>query len=488
MLANKELEPVERTELALVRERRKGGKLAKIRRLLTERVLLAAFLLEAFIGGLALCATVPPFGGLDEPWHWFRTLQVARGIAFAPRLGPNNWGGSVDLHDVNLAYWFAQHYEKAKPISKQEARSLSASLNAKPAENAVIGFPSTASFSPIAYLPAAVPLFTARHLHLKPLTQVAFGRVGQLCIYILLVAITLWIFPAGRLVMAALLTMPTLVHLASCFSSDPVNFGMISLLIASCLRLHSDRASILQGWRGPALFGLVVMTGTLKITYLPLSFMILLAPARCFSSRRLRLLFVGSALAACWTLALSWNLHYNFNPGLYWHQGGDPKAALAFVVKHPILTLNGVYQMVYWNGWFLWTDMDVRFGGHAVPFNYFSPWPLPALEAVGLLTVALLSGVKGGYPRIVLACWISMAAVTILTLAAFRLNYGPPEVSTIFGLQGRYFVPAALLGLLGLVYVTPPVRVAGLGPAALLLCTHAVSLAFGVDHYLTLWH
>ncbi len=182
---------------------------ALTRRLATERSLLVVFLLEAFVVGLILCATVPPFGGLDEPWHWFRTLQVARGVAFAPRLGPNNWGGSIDLHDVDFAYWFAQRFGAQQPILKQDARAVSRALNAKPAENSVIGFPSTASFSPIAYLPAAVPLFAARHLHLEPLTQVAFGRLGQLCVYILLVAATVWTLPAGRLVAAAVLTMPT---------------------------------------------------------------------------------------------------------------------------------------------------------------------------------------------------------------------------------------------------------------------------------------
>ena len=457
------------------------------RRFVTERAVLIAFLIEAFVGGLALCATVPPFGGLDEPWHWFRSLQVSRGVVFAPRLGPNDWGGAIDSHDVTFAYWFAERFGKPPPVSKHDARTVSASLNAKPAENIVIGFPSTASFSPTAYLPAGVTLFAARHLHLAPLTQVATGRVGQLCSYILLVAATLLVLPAGRLVAAGLLTMPTLIHLASCFSSDPVNIGIVSLLTAACLRLHVDPTATLHGWRGPALFGLIVLTGTLKITYVPLSFLALLCPERCFPNRRSRLAFIGAAVAACWAVALSWTLHYDFVPGLYWHAGGDPKAALAFVARHPMLTLNGVYQLVYWAGWFLWTDMDVRFGGHATPFNFFAPSPLAALEAAGLLALASLSGVAGRHPRIVIACWTGMFVVTAAVLAAFRLAFGPPEVSTINGLQGRYFAVATLLGLLGLAYAVPPVRNVRLAVSAFVFCSHAVGLAYGAGHYTTLW-
>ena len=458
-----------------------------IKRLFTERVLLAAFLLEAFIGGLALCATVPPFGGIDEPFHWFRSLQVSRGVIFAPRLGPNNWGGLIDLHGVTSAYWFAENFEKSRPIAKHDAQAVSASLSAKPAQNSVISFPSTASFSPIAYLPAAIPLFAARHLHLPPLTQVAVGRIGQLCFYILLIAATLWILPAGRLVAAGVLTMPTQVHLASCFSSDPVNIGIVSLLIASCLRLRADRAATVHGWRGPALYGVIDLTGTLKLTYLLLRLMAFLCPDRCFATRRLRMAFIGSAIVVSWVLALSWAVHYNFVPGPYWHQGGDPKAALAFVVKHPLLTLQGVYHMAYWHAWYLWGDMDIRFGGQAAPFNFFAPPPLAALEATGLLTLALLSGVRGRHPRIVIACWTGAFIVTAAVLAAFRLAYGPPDVSLILGLQGRYFAPAVLLGLFGVIYAARPIPAARFAAAAFVLCTHAAGLAYAVDRYSTLW-
>ncbi len=230
----------------------------------------------------------------------------------------------------------------------------------------------------------------------------------------------------------------------------------------------------------------MVLTGTTKITYVPISFLVFLVPVRCFSGRRSRLVFICSALAMCWAVALSWIVHYDFNPGLYWRQGGDPKAALAFVLGHPLSTLNGFWQMVYRAGWYLWTDMDVRFGGHAAPFHYFAPFPLPALEAMGLIGLALLSGVKGRHRRIVLACAMGCLTVTVLVAAAFRLTYGPPDSSTIFGLQGRYFVPATLLGLLALAYAVPPIRGARLA-AALVLCTHAAGAAYGINHYLQLW-
>ena len=215
--------------------------------------------------------------------------------------------------------------------------------------------------------------------------------------------------------------------------------------------------------------------------------MLFLCPQGCFSGRRRRLAFVCSAVFICWAVALSWAAHYDFVPGAYWHQGGDPKAALRFVVGHPWLTLNGVYRLVYWAGWYLWTDMDVRFGGHAAPFNFFAPSPLAALEAAGLLTLALLSGVRNRQPRIVIACWAGAFVVTASVVAAFRLGYGPPDDSTIFGMQGRYFALAVLLGLLGLVHAVPPVRAPRLAAFAFVFCTHATVLAYGLGQYSMLW-
>jgi hypothetical protein len=60
--------------------------------------------------GFRLVFDVPPMGGLDEPFHWQRSVQIASGHFLADRQGPDDWGGAIDGNSYN--YFIPIFYER----------------------------------------------------------------------------------------------------------------------------------------------------------------------------------------------------------------------------------------------------------------------------------------------------------------------------------------------------------------------------------------
>lgn len=422
--------------------------------------------------GVMLAFRAPPMAGFDEAFHWRRALQLAALHPLARRLGPNDWGGRLDGRALAFETRADQAIAAGAPMSVAELSALSDRLSRMPRGSVMVSFPSTASFSPLAYLPAALGIDAARALRLGPLSQLRAGRLANLLAYLLLVRGVVRVLPLGRLAALALLTGPTALHLASSFSADPLCNALPALLAACCLRLHlhPDRLPP-RGWR-VGLVLLVVLVGLLKPIGFVLSGLVLLVPSGCFATVRGAWMFRAAAVLACCAATLAWNLAYPFVPGRYWHTGAAPHLAVQAMLRAPwhaalVLLRNG------WNDrWFWWVDGWGRFGGGPGPYHFTVPAPLAGVFLSAVVALAALDrpGSRPARPTAALLALLAAGYVALLLLA-FRIGYGPPLSDFIDGVQGRYLLLPELLLLLCLALVLPArVRAARLAPVLLAGC------------------
>ncbi len=463
----------------------RGGEAASV------RVLLACVVTI----GVILAFRVPPMGGFDEAFHWRRALQLSALHPLARRLGPNDWGGRLDARAMAFETQADEAIAAGTPMSQS---ALSGRLSKAPPGSAIVSFPSTASFSPLPYVPAALGIATARGLHLGLLSQLHAGRLGNLLAYLSLVWCVVRVLPLGRLAALALLTGPTTLHLASSFSADPLCNALPALLAACCLRahLHPDRLPP-RGWRA-GLIVLLVLVGLLKPTAFVLSGMVLLVPSGFFATGRGMWLFRAGGVLACCVTTAAWNLAYPFVPGRYWHTGAEPHLAVQAMLRAPthavlVLLRNG------WNDrWFWWVDGWGRYGGGPGPYHFTVPASLAGVFLSAVVALAALdrSGSQPAHPAV--AAWLAFlaAAYVVVLLLAFRIGYGPPLSDFIDGVQGRYLLLPALLLLLSLALVLPPwVRAARLAPLLLApvllagcLLPDLGAAVVALGHYAALWH
>ncbi len=443
--------------------------------------------------GIILVFRVPPMGGFDEAFHWRRALQVAALHPLARRLGPNDWGGPLDARAMAFEAGADQTIAAGALSSVTGMAALSDRLSQAPRTEAVASFPSTASFSPLAYLPAALGIDAARLLHLGLLSQVRAGRLGNLSAYLLLVWAVLRVLPLARLAALALLTGPTALHLASSFSADPISNALPALFAACCLRLRfqPDRLPP-RGWMA-GLLALLVLVGLLKPTGVVLSVLVLLVPSERFATERASWLFRVGAAVACCAAALAWNLSYPFVPGRYWHTGAEPHLAVQAMLGAPLHAVMVLLRNAWNDRWFWWVDGWGRYGGGPGPYHFTVPAALAGTFLLFLLVLATVDRPPDLTPDRPAAALLTLAAAgyVALLLLAFRVGYGPPLSDFIDGVQGRYLLLPELLLLVSLVLALPEWgRAPRLAPVLLVGCLlpdlGAAVVALG--RYASVWH
>ena len=453
------------------------------------RRLLGAMAVLAVCVGMAMCFLSPALNAPDEVYHWQRAVQVSHGQFLADRREGQDYGGEIDVAALEFARWANSHFERSSAFSLSQARQVSAAL----ADNegmARASFPSSASFSPLAYLPQASGIAVARHLGGGVFEQMIAGRMANLLAYVALMAAAAWVAPCGRRLMVMLaLTAPAL-YLAASVSADPLNFALPALLFAWCLRLRFDDSARLSR-RGRLGLGLMLVSlSLLKPIYLLLAGMALLVPARHFGGRRGRGFFLLAAIGAGLVLTLAWNAVYPFMPGRYWGTDAAPKAVLLSIVHAPLAGLEYFVHSLLHQLPVMWLDGWGRMGGYPPPFMTNAP---RALSWAGLATMLAIAASDGHQPRDLRASAFMVALAALFTgviFLAFWLSFSPSNAAVIQGVQGRYFQLVFLLIGWALVCAAPFGKVFQRWRAPLLilgLVLQTVSLLQGMGEFRFYW-
>lgn len=406
------------------------------------------FLCILVIGSI-LVFFVTPMSGLDESYHYKRALEISEGHPFARMLGPNQWGARLDAPEIAFEHWFDLLRNAGAPTSRQGSMQAQARAEAMPPAREMHWFPSTASYPPLPYIPSALGLWMGRLLHMHYLNRLDLGRLANLAGWICIVACIVRTLPAGRLVVLALLTTPTMLHLASCFNADPLSNALPILFAACCLRLRLDRDCSFSRPMALGLFLLGLSLGLLKLTCSVASSAVLLVPLTRFSSPRSGWLFRIVLVTGCAALALCWNATYPFVPGLAWHPGSDHAAMLHHLEHAPIQTAS-IFAATIMSGlhWW-WTDAFSRFGGGLAPYFFKIEGFVPPLGGALAAMLVIAEPHRQRDLRAAAILFSIALSYAALVLLAFYIGFSAPDDSMIAGLQGRYFILPTMLMALG---------------------------------------
>lgn len=127
------------------------------------------------------------------------------------------------------------------------------------------------------YLAQALGIRLARAQGKNFYTMLLYGRLANLILYLLLVALAVWLAPTslrGLFACVALLPMP--LQLAASLSPDAAVLGLVFSFTALCLRLRGEKA---VWWQKILLIVLGGLTAPGKAIYLPVILLCLLIPA-----------------------------------------------------------------------------------------------------------------------------------------------------------------------------------------------------------------
>ncbi len=425
--------------------------------------LAVAFMLWALPLLLALAWLTPPWQNPDEPLHFARAVHVAHGGFVGYRAWTTS-GGESD-RSVYTAYAAVQH-AAMRPDQRLSLEDLAESGSIGwSAETKYTSFPNTAQYPPFFYLPDAACYWVGRALHFSINHTLLMARLLNAGLFTALAGAALAIARRTRLLLLAILILPTTLSLACSASQDSLMQGCAVLAVAIIDRVVAEQR---EASRREALIATILLT-LVAMARPPYVFFLLalgLLQTRPWAPL-MRYVTPGAAIVLAWCLLVALHTSVPLH-------GADMSRQLSFVRAHPetirptIIDTLRLFPLGWWKeliGVLGWTDTPL-------PSTYilFGSAVL-VLAALSMPSRAMASGVRRS-PWLP-ALGLALCFLAILVLQFFTWAW--PGQRLITGILGRYFTvpamvaslclpslgnrlkPAALAAILGLAVITPAV-------------------------------
>jgi len=365
------------------------------------------FVAVALLLGLAFAFVTPPFEVPDEQNHFWRILAIGRGHFLSD--------GGPDITPVAKStqnfVWILSRKEPRQRLA--QTLRIAAALPYDRRPGGTVHF--AAFYTPLPYL---APSLVAA-LPLRPVIVLYGGRVANLLVAVILIALAIRAAPEYGGIFAAAALLPMSLYEMASLSADAATMALAWLFTA--LLLVPPRRTWVVALTGFAL-------ALCKPAYFLIVLLALVAPLR----RRSRIAIIAAAAAGTLlSIAVASRGAYNQRAGL----PVDARAQIRCIAAHPMQFARVAMHDVVTNGRFYVEEMIGRFGANEIKL---SPSVIAA-EIILLIAVALTAGAaQQGRVR------IAAAIIAVMTLFAVLLSqylmWSVVCGDSIEGVQGRYFL------------------------------------------------
>ena len=399
---------------------------------------LAAALLTAF--------TLPPFMGPDEPNHAHRANLLTHGRLIGERIrigGDLVGGGLIDQELSDASGWFGGL--PFNPGARVSASAIAAAGGLVWRGRSVeAGFPNTALYPPILYLPQTAAFGLGKALGWSVLATTYLARAANALACALVGSLALLTAGRCRPLMFTVLLLPMSTFLFGTITQDgliiagsALGCALISRPMAGGRRMR--RAEL---WAASLCFALVSMP---KIAYAVFGLALLFVPAERSRERWAAALLPG-------VISLAWNLWATaqvWTPAVFAPAGVDAAAQARRLFADPASVLWIAADT-------LQTGMPTYLRGFVGVLGW-ADTPLPTTYygiGFAVLAVAVLltagRGLGAGWRPLTLIVPLLSALAAAGIFAVFYLQWSPAGAAQVSGVQGRYFLPMALFAGLAL--------------------------------------
>ncbi|HEV7572410.1 MAG TPA: DUF2142 domain-containing protein [Thermoanaerobaculia bacterium] len=365
------------------------------------------FVAAALLVGLAYVAISPPFAVPDESNHFWRALAVGRGHLFATH-GLDSMLMTKSTQDF---VWVMSRGEPRETLQEKLRIVAAIRYDRKPAGK--IRF--AAWYTPLPYV--AQSLIAA--LPLRPVIVFYGGRIVNLLLAVMLIALAIRIAPEYGSVFAAAALLPMSMYEMASLSADASTIAMAWLFTA--LLLSPPRRIWVIALAGFAL-------ALCKPAYFLLALLVLVMPLRW---RQRIAILAATAAGTLLSFAAASRGAYNARFG----EPVDAAAQMRCIASDPIHFAHVMLHDVATNGRFYIEEMIGRLGANQLKL---SPVVI-TIEILLLLAVAMTCGVA-----LRARVRITALAIVVMTVAGILLSqyliWSVVCGDALEGVQGRYFL------------------------------------------------
>lgn len=402
-----------------------------------------SFAVIAFVFGTLFLLANPPFQAPDEVPHFYRAYQISQG-QFIGEKNLDKSGGELPQAVINIAsLYFTLHCDLIKSKIALQKLDLSYHIitNKKPSEFA--DFRNTVIYAPFLYFPQAIGITVGKVITPHVIWFVYLARFFNLACSVLLIYFAIKIIPILKWEVFLLGLMPMTLYELSSLSADGLTISLSIFTTALFLYYSLVRKSI----KYVDLFAILVVSVLLclaKQAYFPLVLLYFIIPHQKIGSW-LKYLFIFSIILVlillsigCWSMMIK-DIFMLGTPV----QGINPYKQVAFIFSHPFAFAIIVIK-TYFNKAFFFT-------GSFVGLLSWLDLRLPSFLIVSYLSLLLLNPLFSETDEVgllarqrTLFIFLFASNVFVISLMLY-LTWNQVGATLIDGIQGRYFIPIALL-------------------------------------------
>ena len=415
------------------------------------------FCITALIFGLAYLLIIPPFQVPDERGHFRRAIGVSEGTCIA---GPTT---PIPTSVLDMESAFPEPLDSAPPAQRWIVLADLARWMSPQTSRAGTTFVENAAadlYTCVPYLASAAFIAGGRLGGAPPLLLLYLGRLANLFCFLTLTYAALRVLPDFHLHLFGLALMPMTLHQAASLSADAVTLGATFFLLAYVLTLTFDESIGALHSRHYVILALAVVVSSLSKFNVWVLFAIALIPAGKFTARFGLWRCIASMVALGVGALFMWQWgngeHVRYFSAQRIQAGIDMAQNSRFLMQHPLVFLSSLaftlhdFRSVYPN-------MFVgRLAYLTVPLPQPLVWTYLAFLAVVACTQTWKVRLKAYQRTLVIflfaASFISIFVVLFIvetpnSYLSHRIVAGTGYIN---GVQGRYFIPVALLLLIAL--------------------------------------
>ncbi|MCP2291184.1 DUF2142 domain-containing protein [Nocardia amikacinitolerans] len=473
-----------------------------------------AFAVITALFGSLFAVLSPPFWGHDEITQFGRAYQVAYGGFLPQKIQDDRglaYGGDVPANvDALMGYAFDDYRQNPEePGAMVSDPGAYDRLKSAPVDSPMkpVWFTNTAAYSPVPYVPAAVGIRAAALFDLDVGGMVTLTRLAGLLAYLIVVGFGLYALRAHRVQWLGftVAVLPIAVFQAGTVTADTLTNAlaiMVSALLIKALFLGNG----LSRTETVALLGATLLLPVSKPTYVLLAMLVVLVPVDRFG------FFGGAAVSGFhWRRLVPWafaaagavafavwmKIAAPTGDGMSLmrppHQWGTvkPGEQLGEILGDPLHFLSVFGDSISYRDQRWFTQFFGELG-----FAYID---VPAVAVLAcLLALAVSVGIADRMnPRTAtfvrtLVVALTVAASVAMIYVTLYMSFTPVGYYIIDGVQGRYFVPLALVAFAALLRWMP-LRLTDArgktptwGPAITIVIASSVALIASVAKYSTI--
>ena len=400
----------------------------------------AGFLVIALTGGLLLSLSLPANKvGFDEEIHFEQSCWIAHyrnPVQLSPTIF-QEFSAGIDTWPLN------------QPGGLREQRELNQYLDQTgDYRNGSIRWSADLNKTTFTgYLGQAALLKAGELFHLPFSLLFKLGRLGNLIIYVLVMALAIRKTPVGKGILAFIGLMPAPMMLAGVYSYDPTVTAFTALSCAYMLEamLNQERRLSIRDFA--IIMGAFFWGCRIKAVYAPLILMGFLIPADRFETKKKRN-WMRAGFAAMFLLMMaSFVLPVLISPSETGDlRGGATSEAgqMTYVLGQPLAYAAVLFKNIF-ASFPSYVLGEGVFGtlGHLGTISF--PWLLYAASAAVILT-----DTRSSCGKTLTKCqrvWIFLlaGACAVLVWTSMYIAFTPPGNTYIEGVQGRYYLPFLFL-------------------------------------------